>query len=165
MNKHLYLTGFMGSGKTAVGVILSRRLNIPFIDTDALIEKKIGCSINDIFSQKGEVYFRECEREIIRDLPSYPSVVSVGGGAILSFANREIFKKGVWVNLQASASVIFKRIVGTKHRPLLSGVITQDEIENRLRSRRPYYDLAKYQVNTDGLSPQAVVDVILRLVH
>jgi len=156
----------MGSGKTAVGRILSKRLNMSFVDTDKEIEKKLGLSVDKIFKKKGEEFFRNEERNVLQQLRhGIPQVVGAGGGMVLSLLNREIFRQGIWINLNASLAVIMSRIGNQSHRPLLGNKVDREELDRLFKHRRPYYDLAPYQVITDGLNAGAVVELIVRLLQ
>ncbi len=165
MKQQIYLTGFMGTGKSTVGFLLARRLHLPFVDLDAVIERAFGMSISMIFQKEGEALFRRAEHEALLHLSTLiPCVVSLGGGAILSESNREILKRGFWVNLTASPAVIDKRVGRQSHRPLLGSRVSREKIEELLRKRRPYYDLAPHQIETDGLTPEAVERKILKVI-
>src|SRR5262245_66432774 len=110
----LVLTGFMGTGKTRVGRRVAERLARPFLDTDALIEAAAGKSSPESFASEGEARFRERERSAVREACAVPdAVISVGGGALLSPANRtELERSGVLVCLTASPEQIAARVGG-----------------------------------------------------
>lgn len=164
LTKNIYLSGFMGSGKSVVGQALAKRLGIPFIDTDTEIAKTVRLSIEKIFKKKGEDFFREEERKVLGQLRhGIPRVIATGGGMVLSILNREIFRQGVWINLKATPATILSRIGSQKHRPLLGKKVKREEVEKILNARRPYYDLAPYQMETDGLNPGAIVETILTI--
>ncbi|MBI4412159.1 MAG: shikimate kinase [Deltaproteobacteria bacterium] len=176
MQKNIYLTGFMGTGKSTVGGLLSVRLGIPFVDTDVQIELTMGLPIDKIFAKKGgEDLFRENEREVLNRLRfRAPLVVACGGGMILSILNREVLREGIWINLKASPATIMDRIgLNQSHpvashlvasRPLLGKKVKREEVENLLLKRQPYYELAPHQVGTDGLSPEGVLTPVLKIV-
>lgn len=94
-NENIILIGFMGCGKTSVGKRLARRLNYSFTDTDQMIEKKAGCTINQIFDTKGEAFFREMETELLEEMRSSfrQTVIATGGGLPVKKPNRELLKK------------------------------------------------------------------------
>src|SRR5690349_9770471 len=120
MIKNIYLTGFMGSGKSTIGQILAAKLNRRFLDTDALIEARTGKPIKTLFKSKGETYFRALESQVLRELSQKDNlVVSLGGGAILAPQNRDILRLGEWVFLHVPMSVIKNRLKNDKSRPLL----------------------------------------------
>ncbi len=171
LEKHLILTGFMGSGKTAVGRILSSRLGVKFVDIDEEIVKKTGKSITEIFAlPEGEEGFRRIESEVIKDVLSRlpPSVISVGGGAVLRRENRLEFRKnGIIINLRASPEEIYSRLTKDnkeiQSRPLLAG--SKDEVYKRiidlLLKRADAYADCDLSVNTDGKTPEVVADIII----
>ena len=161
---NLYLVGFMGTGKTTVGEILSGQLRREFVETDRLIEEKEGLDIPGIFSIKGEAYFRKVEREVLRELASRDNlVVSCGGGIVINKENVVLLKKtGVVVCLEASPSVIYERTKSYKHRPLLNVEDPLKRIRELLKERELFYREAHLFVDTSGLSPQEVAEEIMR---
>ena len=108
---NLTLCGMMGSGKSIVGKLLARKINFNFIDTDKFIKKKIGKSINKIFSENGEEYFRELEEKTIIDiLQKKKYVISLGGGAILNKRIRNVIKNNSYnIYLKVSIDILTKR--------------------------------------------------------
>lgn len=161
----MVLTGFMGTGKTTVGQVLARRLDRPFVDTDAVIEQRHG-PIPEIFAEHGEVRFREIEREVAAQLASERAlVIATGGRMLLDPANAEALEAtGVVVCLVASVDEILARVAegGLAARPLLEGPDPRGRIEALLRERRRGY--ARFpQVRTDGRSPEDVAEDICRL--
>lgn len=116
----IFLIGMMGSGKSTLGAQLATALELPFLDTDAAIEKMEGRSIEQIFEQEGEVYFRECEQQLLQQLPAEACVVACGGGLPCFYNNLELLKsKGIVVYLDAAAEQLFQRIKGDELRPKL----------------------------------------------
>lgn len=118
---NIVLCGFMGSGKTTVGSVLAKKLNRRFVDTDAAIEEREKSSVSEIFSRRGERYFRERERETVQALSRRSGlVVAAGGGMLLRPKNAEAFRKnGVVVLLDAGLATVRKRLAGNTSRPLL----------------------------------------------
>lgn len=161
--KHIYLTGFMGTGKTSTGLVLAGLLRRPFVDLDKKIERIEGLSITDIFSDKGEDYFRTLESDQLSQISHAqpPFVASLGGGIILKEENRTILRQGLWINLNASSATIWNRIAQSTTRPLLGLKPSRDELEQKLLSRQPLYSLAPFQIATDGLSTDAVAKNIV----
>ncbi|TCK04526.1 shikimate kinase [Phorcysia thermohydrogeniphila] len=156
------LVGFMGSGKSTVGKLLSEHLRVPLIDTDAEIEKRTGMSIPEIFKKKGEEYFRELERLLIEELLSLPqqSVISTGGGLPTYFNNMELLnQKAFTVYLEADFEVLWQRISEDKNRPLV--LLGKERVRELFEKRRPFYERAKLRVKTDVNSPEACVEEIL----
>ena len=156
----------MGTGKSTIGRLLSVRLGIPFVDTDTLIENELKTSIDKIFAKKGgEDFFRDKEREVLRNLRfQAPLVVSLGGGMVLSVLNREVLRGGIWINLSAAPATVMSRIGGDTSRPLLGKKAKREEIDDLLKQRQPYYMMAPHQVETDGLSPEGVLTLVLKII-
>lgn len=163
--KNIYLVGFMGTGKSAVGRILANKLAKGFIDMDKIIEEEEGRQIKDIFATEGEGYFRRLERDLLKKISSRMDlVVSCGGGLVCDSGNLEILKNtGYLFSLLASPSVIFERVKDSDNRPLLSIEDPLAEINRLLSLREPYYRQAGMQIDTDKISPQEVAGRVLRL--
>ena len=162
--KHLIvLIGFMGTGKTQVGRVLSKNLNLNFFDTDNLIEEKKGLKINDIFKKFGENYFRQKESEIIREVSKKKfAVIACGGGTALSKNNIAVLReKSVIINLYASAEVIYERIKSKSDRPILKCQDPLIKIKELLQARKDAYANCDFSFNTDGLSILEVVEEII----
>lgn len=167
LRKNIYISGFMGTGKSCLGKGLSLKKNLPFKDLDQEIERKTQKSISEIFAQEGETSFRRIETQTLLELNQQaPLVVSLGGGAILSITNRHIIDQGVWINLNAQPRTIFNRINQQTHRPLLNqqGQVDFSRIKNLLQQRQPFYELAPWQIITDGLSEGAVLEIVSKIV-
>lgn len=152
----------MGSGKTAVAKEIAESTDLKYIEMDELIEKKEARSINDIFKDSGEDYFRKVEKEALKEISLADNqVVSCGGGVVIDEANVNLMKdSGVLICLQASPDVIYKRVKNNKDRPLLNVENPQVKIEELLRIRRPYYQKANYIIETDNLSVQQVAQEV-----
>ncbi|MBP7088711.1 MAG: shikimate kinase [Candidatus Omnitrophica bacterium] len=161
--KNIYLVGFMGVGKSLVGKALANYLKQEFLDMDEIIEKREGLKIVDIFSQKGESYFRKAEKELLKEISLKQNlVVSCGGGLICSVENLKILKNtGLVFNLKASAKVIYQRIKNERHRPLLKVEDPLKQIESLLKKREPFYLQAHYAINTEKLTVKEIVDMIV----
>lgn len=152
----------MGSGKTAVAKEIAESTDLKYIEMDELIEKKEARSINDIFKDSGEDYFRKVEKEALKEISLADNqVVSCGGGVVIDEANVNLMKdSGVLICLQARPDVIYKRVKNNKDRPLLNVENPQVKIEELLRIRRPYYQKANYIIETDNLSVQQVAQEV-----
>ncbi len=165
--KNIILTGFMGTGKSAVGEILARRLKRTFIDTDAVVEEKTGMSIADIFKNYGEEYFRSRESEVIGTLRSYPPgslVVATGGGAVICEKNRQLLRENaVIILLVASPRAIRRRIKNTGQRPLLAEACSVGEIRARLSERESFYRCHDLSIDTTGSGPGRTAREIITL--
>ncbi len=160
------IIGFMGSGKTTVGLLLSKSLNFSFIDLDDYIEKKEGKSIKEIFFVKGEEYFREREsfylKEVIKNQEKI--VIATGGGIIKREENRIILKEKTFVvYLKGDFSVLMQRLnsgIEKEKRPLLS--LDVDELYNLWISRKPLYEsIPDLIIDIENKSPFQIVEEIL----
>jgi shikimate kinase len=161
---NIVLIGFMGSGKTAVGHRLARELKMDHLDTDELIEKTEKMSINDIFAQKGEPYFRDLETEVVKTLADYDNfVIATGGGMVLREENVRMLKGiGPLVLLWADPDTVYQRVKKHGHRPLLNVPDPQAEIKKILDGRAPVYRrVADHVVNTSKLNVDACVEEIM----
>jgi shikimate kinase len=167
MTHNLILTGFMGTGKSTVGRLLAKHLNYTFLDLDALIVEKVGQSINTIFTNQGEDYFREVESSVLRDVLQQSSqVVSTGGGAVIRLGNRELMQKsGVVVNLTATPETILQRLHLDEDRPLLRNSKSLAQIQKLLMDRELFYAEADIRIDTDGKNVEDVVRDILNFLE
>jgi shikimate dehydrogenase len=164
--RRIVLTGFRGTGKTAIGGILSSRLNIPFIDTDDLIELETGRSIPDIFHYEGEERFRSTEREVIATLPTSDVVISTGGGVVCDPKNMEYLRhNSTIVLLVADIDTIEQRLI-KKPRPPLTNLPLREEIAAMMdQRRRNYYASADFCMDTSETSPVQAAENILARLH
>lgn len=162
--RNIVLVGFMGTGKTTIGNLLAEQTGMPLVDMDAMVEKRAGKSINEIFAEDGEPRFRVLEREIVRELSAQGSqVVSTGGGIVLNPDNIADYEKtGLVVCLLASAEEILARVQHDDTRPLLAGD-KQDKIVQLLETRRPLYEAITHKVDTNGLAPETIAAQIITL--
>ncbi len=168
MAKHVVLIGMMGVGKSSVAPHVAERLKRPVIEVDELIEKAEGMPIGEIFMAKGEAYFRRTECALITELiKEPPAVLSLGGGAFLWDATRELLlAKTVVFYLSATLEVLCARVQsGVAARPLLNvpGVSFHDTMRDLLERRGSYYGLAHYRVETDVHSPDDVAKSIVMM--
>jgi shikimate kinase len=164
---NIVLVGFMGTGKTSIGKHLAEKLGCEFIETDDIIEQREGASIKEIFEKKGEPYFRDVEKEVVREVSQKRGVViSAGGGAIIDDENfKNLKKNSVIICLEASPEVILKRTKGNTCRPLLNVSNPRKKVEELLGKRKPYYKKADYCINTDGLTIEQVVGKITKIIN
>ncbi|MEW6739572.1 MAG: shikimate kinase [Nitrospirota bacterium] len=164
--KNIVLTGFMGTGKTEVGRILSRKLGYVLVDADTEIEKEQGITITEIFKQYGEPKFREIESNVIKRLSEIKNaVISTGGGAVLRQENMDNLRKnGVIICLTASPETILKRTGNNNDRPLLQVDNPLQRIKELLEFRKPYYEKADIMIDTEGKSPIEVAEEIIEKV-
>lgn len=171
-NQHLYLTGYRGTGKSAVGIELARRLGRPVIDLDQIIEENAGKSIREIFDDGGEPLFRKLESEALATVSETNSaVISLGGGAILRDQNRDIIKAtGICVWLRADAETINQRINSNTEtqqtRPPLTSLDQLAEIRELLQKREEFYEaVSDHQIDTEKKSIEQVTGEVVRIVE
>ncbi|MCF7887026.1 MAG: shikimate kinase [Candidatus Omnitrophica bacterium] len=165
--KNIYLVGFMGTGKTAVGKVLADKLSKRFVEMDQLIEKQENKEIKDIFAENGQDYFRKLENQLLRELSSQSDlVVSCGGGVVCNQDNLDILQNtGYLFSLFASPNSIVERTKGSGHRPLLNVADPLGKIKELLKVRKPFYKKAGIRIDTDNLSVLDVADYILKLLE
>ena len=170
----IILLGYMGSGKTTIGIQLARKLFLNFTDLDDFIEEKEQQSIKEIFKQKGEIYFRKIEhkylKQFINENESY--VLSLGGGTPCYAGNLDLIlkdKKSLSFYLRGSIPTLFKRLSENKFkRPLISD-LSDDQlteyIAKHLFERSLFYDKATYKISIDNKEIQEIVTEIRILLH
>ena len=162
----IVLIGFMGSGKTTIGIRLSYLLKIPVEDTDKLIERKNGCTISEIFERQGEEVFREKETQLLRELAEtgFARILSVGGGTPLREENRELLKRcGTVVYLRVSPETVFQRLKGDSSRPLLQCEDPLGRIRELLARRRDQYEAcADVIIDVDEMTEAECADEIIK---
>ena len=165
MSKNLVLTGMMGVGKSTIGKNLAERLSFSFVDIDKLIETKEGSSINLIFRNKSENYFRRLENIVsLKELKKSDSVISLGGGAFLNNAIRRAVKySSVSFWLDVDINELTKRLNKTKRRPLLTGKNLRDNINKIYLERKKTYSEADYRIKCNFLDPETIVNKILKI--
>ncbi len=163
--KNIVLVGFMGTGKTAVGKEIARALGMQLVNIDDIIEKKAGMPINDIFTRKGESYFRQLEREVMMEISdSDYSVIDTGGGAVINELNvKDLKMEGILFCLNATADEILKRVGDETHRPILNVSDPLEQINYLLKKRIPYYKRADYQIDTNGRSIKEIAEEIISI--
>jgi shikimate kinase len=165
--KSWILIGMMGAGKTTTGHLLAEAANRSFVDTDKLIEFRLGRPIPKIFEHYGEQAFRDHETSIIKTLSSAQEVVSTGGGAVLRAENWNHFRKiGTTIYLRASADEIIKRLATSKRkRPLLDTENWEERVHQILGERAELYMQADVVVDVDRLDQEELVQRILKEVQ
>tara|TARA_B100001059_G_C17683021_1_gene500827 strand:+ start:278 stop:766 length:489 start_codon:yes stop_codon:yes gene_type:complete len=155
----------MGVGKSTIGKILAKKLNYNFIDVDKLIEEKEGLSINLIFKNKSESYFRNLENEItLLELKKSNSVISLGGGAFINNSIRKSAKKlstSFW--LDVPIDVLIRRLKKSKQRPLLFKKNTAETIKKIYFDRKKIYNEADHRIKCNSLRSKEIVERILYL--
>jgi shikimate kinase len=166
--KHIYLTGFRGTGKTSVGSLLARSLGRTVIDLDGVVTANAGKSISEIFQDGGEVAFRDLESSALESVSQAENaVISLGGGAILRAGNRAIIRStGVCVWLDCDAETIAFRLqqddVSVEQRPALTTLDGLQEIRELLQARHSLYqEAADHRLDTAGKTIEQVADEIM----
>jgi len=167
-NRHLYLTGYRGSGKTTVGRMLAESLGRKCVDLDDEIESAAGATIREIFANDGEAGFRDLESAALqRCAAEKPAVISLGGGAILRSSNRDqINQTGICVWLQIDADTVLQRLAAdastADRRPSLTGLPPRGEVQSLLAQRRPlYHQASNFDVDVVDRSIEDVTAEIL----
>ncbi len=162
----LSLVGLPGSGKSTVGRSLARRLHIPFVDSDHLIEEQLGCSIKDYFAREGEAAFRAMEVRVIGELTSQGEarVISTGGGAVLRMENRDVlWQRTIVIYLSATPEELLRRVRHDGQRPLLQVADPLAKLRELHAQRDPLYrEIATLIVETNRHSASSLAGVIAR---
>ncbi|MDO4168116.1 MAG: shikimate kinase [Eubacteriales bacterium] len=164
LQKHIFLIGFMGVGKTSTSRELNRMLGVQEIDTDAVIVEQECMAINEIFAGRGEEYFRQVETELIDSLKTKePCIVSCGGGMVMRQENVAAMKEqGTICLLTASPETIYEHVKDSTDRPLLVGHMNIPYITEMMQAREPKYRAAAdVVVDTDGCSPAEVAKKLI----
>ncbi len=163
--KNIVLTGFMGTGKTAVGRELSYILGRKLVDVDSEIEKSRGIKIDEIFRDLGEEHFRNIETEMITKIAREKHlVISTGGGAVLREENmRALRENGIIFCLSAGPLTVLKRTVRNSDRPLLRGDDPMKKIIELMDYRKPFYEKAGIMIDTENKNPLQVAEEIAEI--
>ena len=163
-NKNIVFLGMMGSGKSSIGNLVSKKLNIPFIDIDYLIEEHVGMSISEIFKNNGEDYFRNLEEKItLKTLKNNKSVIALGGGGFINDKIRkDILLKHFSFWLDWDESILLKRIRGSKKRPL-AFKSTDKEIKAIIKKRTKIYSKAQFRINCNKLTKTEIINKIIKI--
>ena len=165
MRKNLVLTGMMGVGKSTVGKNLATKLSYSFIDIDKIIELREGSSINNIFKNKSEAYFRKLENDIsLKEIRKQNSVISLGGGAFLNRSIRRAVKitaTSFW--LDVNTELLIKRLKKTKKRPLLYKKNIAEMVNKIYLERKKTYNEADFRIKCSFLKTEVIVDKIIKL--
>ena len=164
LKENLVFLGMMGSGKSSIGSLIAKKLELNFIDIDSEIENELGISIKKIFDTKGEDYFRKFEEKItLQKLKLSSVVISLGGGA---FTNKNIKKEvmknhlSFWLNW--SDKILLNRIKNSKKRPLAFNA-TDNELIDLIKKRSNIYSKALYEIKCDNLSKSEITQKILNI--
>src|SRR3989338_131092 len=162
---NIVLVGFMGTGKSVVGRRLAKILKREFIDTDKIIEERAGKSISEIFSDEGEIHFRNLEADVIKDISDKKNCVIVtGGGAVIRYENiNNLKKEGIIICLKALPEVIYKRVRYDIKRPLLQTENPLEKIKELLEYRENYYEKSDCFIDTSKMTVEKIVEEVLRV--
>ena len=164
LKKNLVFLGMMGSGKSSIGYLISKKLNLTFIDIDNLIEKEKGVTISEIFKTKGEHYFRNLEEKVtLKALKGFNKIISLGGGGFINDKIRKevlMYHFSFWLNWEES--VLLKRIMGSKKRPLAYQA-TDQNIKRLIKERAKIYSKAKFKINCNNLTKAEIVKKVIKI--
>ena len=164
LNKNLILIGMMASGKSTIGRLLARKLNLKFFDTDFIIEKKTKMKIVEIFQKKGEPYFRNLEKKITLNLLNKNNcVISLGGGAFINETVRKVAQKDnatIWLNW--NLKTLIDRIKKNNKRPVASN-LSNNELKDLLINRSKIYSKANYKIDCENMQKTEIINKIIQL--
>lgn len=158
------LIGLPGSGKSTAGRQLARRLNLPFADSDQVIEQRLGCSIRDYFEREGEQAFRDVEESVILELTQgEPRVLATGGGVVLRPANRQRLRDaGHVIYLRSTPEEVFRRLRHDSNRPLLQVADPLARLRSLYEERDPLYrETAHFVIETGRPSVSRLVNMVV----
>ena len=160
----IFLTGYMGAGKTTLGKAFARKLNLPFVDLDWYMEERFHKTVGELFVERGEAGFRELEKNMLHEVGAFEDVViSTGGGAPCFYDNMDFMNRnGKTVFLNVHPDVLFRRLrVAKQQRPILQGK-QDDELKEfiirALEKRTPFYSQAQYVFNADELEDRSQIE-------
>ncbi len=158
------LVGLPGSGKSTIGRQLARRLKLPFVDSDHVIEERLGCSIRNYFESEGEASFRDVEESVIDEVTQATGrVLSTGGGSVLRAVNRQrLNDRSHVVYLRSSPEELFRRLRHDVNRPLLQVADPLDRLRDLYAQRDPLYrETAHFVIETGRPSVSTLVNIIM----
>jgi len=160
----IIFVGLPGSGKTTIGRQLARRLGLSFVDSDHVIESRLGCSIREFFAREGEASFRDVEQAVLDDLTStHVGVIATGGGSVLREVNRRLMReRGQVVYLRSAPEDVYRRVRHDTARPLLQGEDPMGRLRALSQARDPLYrEAAHLVIDTGRPSVSSVVNTIV----
>ena len=160
--KNIVFLGMMGSGKTSIGFLVSKKLKLDFYDVDNYIEKKIGMKISDIFKNDGEKFFREQEEKITLNILKKKSVViALGGGAFLNKnIRKEVLKNHLSFWLKVNSDIILNRIKNSAKRPLTINA-SNSELRNMIKTRTKFYSKSLFKIDCNNQNKNQIVNAFL----
>ena len=161
--ENLVFLGMMGSGKSSIGLLVAKKLNLNFIDVDKEIEKELGLSISKIFETKGEDYFRKFEeKKTLKILKSNSTVISLGGGAFINkVIRKEVLKNHISFWLNWDNETLINRIKNSKKRPI-AFKSTDNELIDLIKKRSNIYSKALYEIKCDRMSKIEIAKKVLK---
>ena len=161
---NIVFLGMMGSGKTSIGKLVSKKLKVNFFDIDHIIENKTKTTISKIFSTKGEIFFRQLEEKVtLNILKKKDSVISLGGGAFLNDkVRKEILINHTSFWLRYDNKILIDRIKDSAKRPIAFN-LNKDELVNLIKKRSNIYSKALYKVNCNDLKKIEIINKILKI--
>ena len=163
IKKNIVLLGMMGSGKSTIGGIMAKKLNVVLIDVDKKIEKMQNQRISQIFEQKGEAYFRKIEFDVtVQSLKDTNKIISLGGGAFMNKELRKIIKQRsstFW--LHWNADTLIKRIKNNDKRPVVKNM-SHTDIKKLISERNKFYNLSDFKIICENLKKGEIVNNILQ---
>ncbi len=164
LNKNIVLLGMMGSGKSTIGYLLSKNINLNFFDVDKFIEKETKLKIHEIFQKKGEVYFRNLEEKItLKLLKGKGKIISLGGGGFINNnIRKEVLKNHISFWLNWKNSTIIDRILKSKKRPIAISS-SENDLKKLINERSNIYSEAKFKINCETLTKNMIVKNIIEL--
>jgi shikimate kinase len=161
--ENLVFLGMMGSGKSSIGSLVAKKLDLDFVDVDKEIEKELCLSISKIFETKGEDYFRKFEEKItLKILKIHSTVVSLGGGAFINkVIRKEVLKNHISFWLSWNDEILINRIKNSKKRPI-AFKSTDNELIDLIKKRSNIYSKALYEIKCDKMSKSEIVKKVLK---
>ena len=161
--ENLVFLGMMGSGKSSIGSLVAKKLNLNFVDVDKEIEKELGLSISKIFETKGEDYFRKFEeKKTLKILKSNSTVISLGGGAFINkVIRKEVLKNHISFWLNWDNETLINRIKNSKKRPI-AFKSTDNELIDLIKKRSNIYSKALYEIKCDRMSKIEIAKKVLK---
>ena len=163
LNKNLILIGYMAAGKSSIGQLLAKKLDLKFFDTDFIIERKKKMKIFEIFKKKGEPYFRNLEKKIILNLINKNnSVISLGGGAFNETVRKVVQKNNITIWLNWSSKTLIDRIKKSNKRPVASS-LNNNQLKDLLINRSKIYSKANYKIDCENMEKKEIIEKIIQL--
>ncbi len=164
IKENLVFLGMMGSGKSSIGSLVARKLNLNFVDIDTEIEINLKKTIKKIFEEKGEDYFRKVEEQItLKKLKINNSVISLGGGAFINKnIRKEILKNHLSFWLNWNKKVLLNRIKNSKKRPIAVNA-SDNDLFDLIKKRSGIYSKALYEIKCDNLTKNEIADMIVEI--